>query len=442
MVKRQTINKTPETQRLTNKKTFQDENIIVQPEKFNDSNAILAEQKIKSPIKSPLRKKNTNINVVTFNPASKTGKLSFLRRKLSKNTEEQANESIIEHGVRKQEIKNVNSGFETDDTLPGPSSDERDHSLLETKEGIKGDNLDERVEEDDILRPKIEIVPEEPQELEKELDWIEQDAKRFQKALDKQCNNCNTKAARWYCHGCNFSFCIHCHQNIHKHFVQQYYNEEHVVERIDGFSLECSFCRKTAFDLNTTGYTSYQNTYKKKYDEDLKEGLRKGEKQVVAKLNANWAKREKEKKRTLRDDVKETELTEAIAEMDVNVRKKVLLQYKTLLEPFQFTAMNLAASNVDQKNNAAFKYDFTRQTVICKSCVRFMNTNPRFKCRSIQIEAYAAPTPYLDPVAIAGKILVKIKRDREARIAAAAMAKADKTAEESNKKKSSFCVVS
>ena len=70
MVKRQIINKTPETQRLANKKTFQDENITVQPEQF--SNAILAEQKIKSPIKSPLRKKNTNINVVTFNPATKS----------------------------------------------------------------------------------------------------------------------------------------------------------------------------------------------------------------------------------------------------------------------------------------------------------------------------------------------------------------------------------
>ena len=176
-------------------------------------------------------------------------------------------------------------------------------------------------------------------------------------------------------------------------------------------------------------------------DEDLKEGLRKGEKRVVAKLNANWAKREKEKKRTLRDDVKEKELTEAIAEMDVNVRKNVLVQYKTLLKPFQFTALDLAASNVDHKNNAAFKYDFTRQAVICKSCIRFMNTNPRFKRKSIQIEAYAAPIPYLDPVAIAGKTLEKIKRDREARIAAAAMAKADDELK-NKKKKSSFCVVS
>ena len=438
MVKRKVLDKSPEKQRLGGKKPFAGENdIIIDETEFNE------ERKVKSPIKSPLRK---NINTVSFNPASKKGKLSFFKRKSSKiERKGPGKEGDETNGVDgEEENRNVNIGFETDDTLTGPSSDEHVNALLETKESSDKDEMDERVEEDNVVGPEIEILPEEQFEIDKELDWIEKDARRFQKALDKQCNNCNMKAARWYCHGCNFSFCIHCHQEIHKRFVKQYYNEEHIVERIDGGSLECGFCRKTAFDLNTSGYTSYQSTYKKNYENNLKEALRKGEKKVVGKLNADWAKREKEKKRTLRDDVKEAELSEAIAEMDVRVRQEILLQHKTLLEPFEYNALNLAATNNDQKNNAAFKYDFTRQAVVCKSCIRFMNTNPRFKRKSIQIEAYAAPTPYLDPTAIAGKILVKIKRDREARMAAAAMAKADKKAAEDlqKKKKSSFCVIS
>ena len=212
MVKRQSVDLYPEAQRLAKFNVrSQDENKLL-----NNSSPILAEQKVKSRSKSPLRKRNTNINVVTFNPASKTGKLSFLKKSKSKTSQVQADEKIVQNATGRQDIKNVNNGFETDDTLPGPSSDEQDHSLIESKENI----LDERVEEEDDLHPKILCVPEEPHELEKELDWIEQDAKRFQKALNKHCNNCSTKMARWYCHGCNFSFCISCHQNIHKHFVK------------------------------------------------------------------------------------------------------------------------------------------------------------------------------------------------------------------------------
>ena len=68
-----------------------------------------------------------------------------------------------------------------------------------------------------------------------------------------------------------------------------------------------------------------------------------------------------------------------------------------------------------------------------------MNTNAKFKRKSIQIEAYAAPTPYLDPAGVAEKTLIKIRSDREARIAVAAMKKADKIAAEKKKKKSSVC---
>ena len=119
--------------------------------------------------------------------------------------------------------------------------------------------------------------------------------------------------------------------------------------------------------------------------------------------------------------MKEAELIKAIGEMDIRVRKEVLSQHKALLEPLQYDALHLSAANSEHKNNAAFKYDFTRQSIICKSCIRYMNTNAKFKRKSIQIEAYAAPTPYLDPVGVAEKTLIKIRSDREARIAAAAM---------------------
>ena len=52
------------------KKPFAGENDII-----IDENELMKNEKVKSPIKSPLRK---NINTVSFNPASKKGKLSFL----------------------------------------------------------------------------------------------------------------------------------------------------------------------------------------------------------------------------------------------------------------------------------------------------------------------------------------------------------------------------
>ena len=73
MVKRKVLDKSPEKQRLGGKKPFAGENdIIIDETEFNE------ERKVKSPIKSPLRK---NINTVSFNPASKKGKLSFFKRK-------------------------------------------------------------------------------------------------------------------------------------------------------------------------------------------------------------------------------------------------------------------------------------------------------------------------------------------------------------------------
>ena len=76
MVKRKVLDKSPEKQRLGGKKPFAGENdIIIDENEFNE------ERKVKSPIKSPLRK---NINTVSFNPASKKGKLSFFKRKSSK----------------------------------------------------------------------------------------------------------------------------------------------------------------------------------------------------------------------------------------------------------------------------------------------------------------------------------------------------------------------
>ena len=396
-----------------------------------DVEASRVNRKVKSPLKSPFRKKSNTINSISFNPAAKTGKLSFLKTFRSNTIPKAENDE--------NRIPAVASapGFQTDDTLTGPSSDEM---IIRPNNEERHENdvaVDERLEED--IGTGFPNVPEEHYEDDTELDWIEQDALHFQKMLNKQCNNCATKAARWYCHGCNFSFCIDCHQNIHRHFVKEYFNEQHIIERIDGGSLECSFCRKTAFELETCGYTSYQKLYKKKYNAHLKEALRKGKNSVENKLSADWAVREKEKKRTLRDDVKEAELTKAIGEMDIRVRKEVLSQHKAFLEPLQYDALHLSAANSEHRNNAAFKYDFTRQSVICKSCTRYMNTNAKFKRKSIQIEAYAAPTPYLDPAGVAEKTLIKIRSDREARIAAAAMKKADKIAAEKKKKKSSVC---
>ena len=69
-----------------------------------------------------------------------------------------------------------------------------------------------------------------------------------------------------------------------------------------------------------------------------------------------------------------------------------------------------------------------------------MNTNAKFKRKSIQIEAYAAPTPYLDPAGVAEKTLIKIRSDREARIAAAANEKSRPNSRRKEKeKKSSVC---
>ena len=132
-----------------------------------------------------------------------------------------------------------------------------------SEEGCENDiAVDERLEED--IATEFPNVPEEHYENDTELDWIEQDALHFQKMLNKQCNNCATKAARWYCHGCNFSFCIHCHQNIHRHFVKQYFNEQHIIERIDGGSLECSFCRKNSFRTGNRGLHFISKTLQKK----------------------------------------------------------------------------------------------------------------------------------------------------------------------------------
>ena len=44
-----------------------------------DVEASRVNRKVKSPLKSPFRKKSNTINSISFNPAAKTGKLSFLK---------------------------------------------------------------------------------------------------------------------------------------------------------------------------------------------------------------------------------------------------------------------------------------------------------------------------------------------------------------------------
>ena len=75
-------------------------------------------QKVKSPLKSPFRKKSNIINSISFNPAAKTGKLSFLKS-LRSNTRPRA-----ENDENRTQAVASASGFQTDDTLTGPSSDE------------------------------------------------------------------------------------------------------------------------------------------------------------------------------------------------------------------------------------------------------------------------------------------------------------------------------
>eukprot|EP00945_MAST-04E_sp_MAST-4E-sp1_P004580 g4580.t1 len=254
---------------------------------------------------------------LSFSPSKKAGKLAL---------------------KRKEQFKPETPGNISDSTVSEVSDFERDEDAdnnVSTVYDVGNDAIPET-----IVETEEEVDEDGP-----ETDWIEESDKKLESRLDKLCNNCNTRNCVWYCHGCNYQFCHGCHSTIHKTFVLQHnFRTEHFIERVDGKNIHCSHCRKSVWDLHQTGFASWQEKYQKKFDKALAQALRKGEKKATSRCNADWASREAQLKRTIRQNVKEQELKDALGEMNERVERDLKIEYKRLLKPFKFNAKQMVPS--------------------------------------------------------------------------------------------------
>ena len=346
---------------------------------------------------------------LSFSPSKKAGKLAL---------------------KRKEQFKPETPGNISDSTVSEVSDFERDEDAdnnVSTVYDVGNDAIPET-----IVETEEEVDEDGP-----ETDWIEESDKKLESRLDKLCNNCNTRNCVWYCHGCNYQFCHGCHSTIHKTFVLQHnFRTEHFIERVDGKNIHCSHCRKSVWDLHQTGFASWQEKYQKKFDKALAQALRKGEKKATSRCNADWASREAQLKRTIRQNVKEQELKDALGEMNERVERDLKIEYKRLLKPFKFNAKQMVPSERFNEHGSAFQFCFQRMDTLCKSCIRYMESNPAGK-KSLKIHAYAAPQPQIGPDVVANRVLKRLKLEREARMAAQAL----KVTNAEKPKKSKFCSI-
>lgn len=90
---------------------------------------------------------------------------------------------------------------------------------------------------------------------------------RHEQLADKamrQCSNCDTQLAAWRCHGCDYNYCEGCNRDTHKLYCQKYRPTDHVLQRIDGKPLNCGRCRKGVWEIAKHGYDHFNHQYQKK----------------------------------------------------------------------------------------------------------------------------------------------------------------------------------
>jgi hypothetical protein len=373
---------------------------------------------------SPVKKKSffsKSAVSVSFSPSFRKGKLAL---KPKKPEDDYTSDSTVD-GVSDVDERDENDAGPTN-ILDVDTMSQAKHAKAQKHWNVVKESIPETIPEDDA----DEDGPE--------MGWEEAVDRAAASHLDKQCNACNLGDMVWYCHGCKFNYCRRCHNDVHQVYVKQF-KANHVIERIDGKCLKCCYCQKSVWELSASGYTSRQKQYQKKYDAALASALRKGTKSVHKRLEMSWMKQEAKLKRTLRPDVKETQLDDALAEMNLSVRARVASEYEALLKPMEYSSKQvLLDERVEEENAAAFQFCFDRQDTLCKACCKFMDTHPRIVTRPHnRIAAYAAPQPYKDPAIIAKRNLMKIRREREARMAAQRL----KEQQAIQKPKTRFCVV-